>query len=143
MVKCGASSPQSAMKVTCSRRVGRGAGSVVAKARVQTGQVQFLIKQVIERVLEGTGEQLLGQNNGEKPGTGIDSLVAGHLNIVSPEILMHRCCSAFMTGAISRDAFSTTSLGITSALSAHHEDGSHYGNSVSMRGISGQAQGVP
>ena len=42
------------------------------------GQVQFVIEQVIQCMLEGAGEQLLGENNREKLRTRIDRLVAGH-----------------------------------------------------------------
>ena len=60
------------------RRIGRGAGLVIAKARVETGQIDLVIEQVVQRVLESTRQQLPRQINREQPRAGIDVLVAGH-----------------------------------------------------------------
>jgi hypothetical protein len=41
------------------RRIGRGAGFVVAVARVEIGQIELMIEQLVQGVLEGTRQQLL------------------------------------------------------------------------------------
>ncbi len=61
------------------RRVSRCASGVIAEALVQTGQIEFVIEQVMQCVFEGAGKQLFGKHNGKKLGTRVDSLVAGHL----------------------------------------------------------------
>jgi hypothetical protein len=45
-----------------------GAGAVVVEAGVEAGQVDLVIKQVVQRVFEGAGNELPLQINGEKAG---------------------------------------------------------------------------
>jgi hypothetical protein len=87
---------------------------IVAEALIEAGQVQFMIEQMIQRMLEGTEQPLFGKNNGKKLRTSIDSLVAGHLDIGSREISICRSCSSYITGAISLHASCTPSLAIAS-----------------------------
>jgi hypothetical protein len=94
------------------RRVGRRPGFIVAIARVQAGQIQFVLEQVVERVLEGAGQQLAGAVDGKQPRRGIDRLVAGHRGIGSPAIAMPRSCGAPMTGAIFPGTVYTASLAL-------------------------------
>ena len=51
---------------------------VVAEARVEAGQVEFVIEQVIQRVLEGAGQQLPCKIDRQEARAGIDVFVAGH-----------------------------------------------------------------
>jgi hypothetical protein len=71
--------------------------------------IPLVIEQMIERVFEGAGEQLLGKNNRKKLRTAIDSLVAGHPGIDAQKFSMPQSCSPYMTRAISHDALSTPS----------------------------------
>src|SRR3990172_4908319 len=58
-------------------RIGGSAGSIVLEPGIETGQIQFVVDEVVECVLEGAGEQLPLQVNGNETGTGVDVLVAG------------------------------------------------------------------
>ena len=46
------------------RRIRRGAGGVVAEARVEGGEIECVLEQVMDRVLERAGQQLLRQVDG-------------------------------------------------------------------------------
>ena len=59
-------------------RVGGGAGQVVVVARIEAGQIDLVVEQVIQRVLEGAGQQLPLQIDREKSRAGVDVFVAGH-----------------------------------------------------------------
>jgi hypothetical protein len=39
---------------------------------------QFMVDEVVQRILKGAGKQLLLQINRKKPGTGVNVFVAGH-----------------------------------------------------------------
>jgi hypothetical protein len=84
---------------------GRRTRGIVTEPLIQSGQVQFVIEQVIQGMLEGAGEQLAGKIHGKELRAGIDSLVAGHFAIRSRKTSMRQSCSAYMTRAISHDAF--------------------------------------
>ena len=64
------------------RRVGTRTDLVVVKARVERAQVDLAVEQVVQRVLEGAGQQLRLEIDGQKPRAGVDVLVAGHLGLV-------------------------------------------------------------
>jgi hypothetical protein len=60
------------------RRIRGGPRRVIAKARIEGREIDRVIEQVIQRVLEGAGEKLPRQVDGQELGIGIDVLVAGH-----------------------------------------------------------------
>jgi hypothetical protein len=68
VVKCGAVSPHSAMNVTWSWR----ARHVIPKTRIEVRQIDRPVEQMIERVLERAGQELLRQINGQEARIGID-----------------------------------------------------------------------
>ena len=104
VVKCGAVMPHNAMNVTCSwahpvngpaahdalgvgeehhleqhgRRICGRAGRVVLEARVEVGQIDFVIEQVVQRLLERAGQQLARQVDAQELRIRIDHFVAGH-----------------------------------------------------------------
>jgi hypothetical protein len=59
-------------------RVGARPDLVVVEPGVECAQVDLVVKQVIQRVLEGPGQQLRLEVYREEPGAGIDVLVVGH-----------------------------------------------------------------
>jgi len=59
-------------------RVRRRPGVVVAEARVEARQVDRVGQEVVRRVLEGAGQELPGQVDGQKARAPVDMLVAGH-----------------------------------------------------------------
>ena len=63
------------------RRVGTRTDLVVVEARVERAQVDLAVEQVVQRVLEGAGQQLRLEIDGQEPGAGVDMLVAGHLGL--------------------------------------------------------------
>ncbi len=56
----------------------RGARLVVAKAHIEARQINLAIEQVIQRMLEGTRQQLPPQIDRQQSRTHIDLLVASH-----------------------------------------------------------------
>lgn len=50
------------------RRIGRRAGSIIAEACIERGQVDLVFEQVIERMLEGAGQQLALQIERDETG---------------------------------------------------------------------------
>lgn len=62
-------------------RVGCCAGLVVAVTGVEAGQVQFVVDQMVQCVLEGAGEQLPLQINGNEARAGVNGFVAGHARL--------------------------------------------------------------
>src|SRR6266567_356467 len=60
-----------------ARVIGAGTGLIVAKTRIEIGQLQFVVDQVIERKLECAGLDLLAQYNGQEARAAIDGFVAG------------------------------------------------------------------
>ncbi len=52
--------------------MGTGATLVVAKALIQGTQVEFVVDQVIERELEGSGLDLFAQHHRQQPGAAIE-----------------------------------------------------------------------
>lgn len=58
--------------------VGVGSGFIVAKTRIELAQIEFVVHQMIERELEGTGLDLLTQHDGQKAWAAVDGFVAGH-----------------------------------------------------------------
>ena len=60
------------------RRIRRRARLVVPKARIERRQIDRVIEQMIQRVLEGAGEQLPREIDGQEPRVRVDVLVAGH-----------------------------------------------------------------
>ncbi len=46
--------------------IGGGAGIVVAVAVIEEGKIEFLVDQVVQRVLEGAGEDLLIKGDGDE-----------------------------------------------------------------------------
>ena len=48
------------------RVVGGGAGIVVAVAGIEDGEVEFIIDQVVQRILEGAGQDLLVKGDGDE-----------------------------------------------------------------------------
>lgn len=60
------------------RKIGGYTSFVIAEAGIEAGQVEFVIEQVIQSMLEGAGQQLPLQVNGEKPGASVDVFVARH-----------------------------------------------------------------
>lgn len=61
-----------------SGQIGRRAGDIVPKARVEPGRVQIVLESVVHRVPDGPSEQLLGEIHGEEPRIGVHAFVAGH-----------------------------------------------------------------
>jgi hypothetical protein len=51
---------------------------VVAKASIEAREVDGVVEQVVQRVLEGAGEELARQIDGQQLRLGIDVLVPGH-----------------------------------------------------------------
>ena len=51
-----------------TRRIGRRARDIVLIAPIERGQIQFVFEQMMDRVLEGPGQQLLRQIDGYEPG---------------------------------------------------------------------------
>lgn len=104
VVKCGAVMPHSAMNVTCSwhtrsiarrrtmpceigeqhdleqhgGRIRGRARRVAPEPRVEVRQVDFVVEQVIQRVLERARQQLAGEVHRQKLRIRIEGLVAGH-----------------------------------------------------------------
>jgi hypothetical protein len=60
------------------RRVGSGAGGIIAIPPVEGRQVQFVVDEVVQRMLEGARQQLPFKVHGQKPRAGVYGLVAGH-----------------------------------------------------------------
>ena len=60
------------------RRIRGGPGVVVPEPRVEVREIEFVIGQVVQRVLERPREQLPREIDGQEPRVGIDVLVAGH-----------------------------------------------------------------
>lgn len=93
---------------------GRGvrtrAGVVVGKARVKAAEVDLVIEQVVQRVLECSGQQLGLQVHGQKARAGVDRLVASHRR--ASVVAMHWPCNRRATRADCGNGFSTASLGV-------------------------------
>ena len=60
------------------RRIRGRSRQVIVKARVESRQVNRMLEQVMDRVLEGAGQELLCQIDRQEAGIRIDILVAGH-----------------------------------------------------------------
>ena len=60
------------------RRVGRRAGEIILVAGIETGEIKFVIDEVVQGVLEGAGLQLPFEINGYEARAGVDVFVAGH-----------------------------------------------------------------
>jgi hypothetical protein len=58
--------------------IGWRARLVISITGVKIGQVEFVIEQMIQRMLEGSRQQLPGEVNGEEAGIRVDCFVAGH-----------------------------------------------------------------
>ena len=61
-------------RIICTR-----AALVVAEAFIQRTQIEFVVDQVIERELEGSGLDLFAQHHRQKPGIAVDHLVSRHV----------------------------------------------------------------
>ena len=61
------------------RRVRRCPRCVIAESHIEAGQVDFVIKQLIQHVFDGAGDGLSLQVNGKKARAGVDVLVSGHV----------------------------------------------------------------
>ena len=59
-------------------RVGAGAGEVVLVAAIKSGKIDLVIDQVVQRVLEGAGQQQPFEIDGKEARAGVDVFVAGH-----------------------------------------------------------------
>lgn len=70
-----------------ARVVNDGIGLVVAKAHLQSAEVQFVVDQVIERKFEGARQDLFAQNHRQAPRAAINWLVSGHVPISCLESL--------------------------------------------------------
>jgi hypothetical protein len=46
--------------------VGGGSGDIVLKTFIKAGEVQLMINEMVQRIFEGTGENLLGKMNGNE-----------------------------------------------------------------------------
>jgi len=60
------------------RGVGRCPGVVVAITGVEMGEVEFMVEEMIEDMLEGSGEELLGEVDGNEDRAGFEGFVARH-----------------------------------------------------------------
>ena len=60
------------------RRIRRSACRVIPEARIEVRQIDFVVEQVVQRVLERPRQQLAREVDGQKLGIGVDVLVAGH-----------------------------------------------------------------
>ena len=94
-----------------ARQVGASTGGVVAAAPVKAGQIDFVVDQVVQCVLEGTGHQLPLQIHGNEPRTRVDHFVTRHIGLLL-YFELESCHSIWFT-AECRHAitFSTASLG--------------------------------
>ena len=63
------------------RRIGRRAGRVVPKPRVEMRQIDGVVEQMVQGVLEGAREQLAGEVHRQELGVGVDVLVTGHAGL--------------------------------------------------------------
>ena len=61
-------------------RICRCARYVVAVARIETCEIEFVVDQVVHGVFEGAGQELLLQINREKARVGVNVFVACHLH---------------------------------------------------------------
>jgi hypothetical protein len=115
-----------------ARRVGTRAGVVVVEARVEATEVDLVIEQVVQRMLERSGQQLRLKVHGQKARAGVDRLVAGHRG--ASVVAMRSPCNPRAARADSRDGFSTASLGHGNATNS--EDScliTSYSESATMR----------
>lgn len=60
------------------RGIRGGAGHVVPKPDVEARQVDGVVEQMLDRVLEGAGQELRCEVDREQPRVGVDHLLAGH-----------------------------------------------------------------
>ena len=58
--------------------LGRRPGRIVAKPRIESGQIHFVIEQVIERMFEAAGQQLPLQVHRKVAWAGVDVFVTRH-----------------------------------------------------------------
>ena len=63
-------------------RIRRGPGRVVPEAGVEMRQVDRVVEQMVERVLEGAGQELPRQVDGQEARVRIDVFVAGHVGVL-------------------------------------------------------------
>ena len=57
---------------------GAGAGGVVAITGIETGELEFVVDEVIQGRLEGAGKEFTRQIDGEEARAGVDDFAAGH-----------------------------------------------------------------
>ncbi len=65
-----------------ARVVGAGAHLIVAKARIERREVQFVIDQVVQREFEAAGLDLFTEHHGQQPWVAVYRLVSGHAQLL-------------------------------------------------------------
>jgi len=100
------------------RWVGRRAGRVMPIPRIERGQVDGVLEQVVQRMLERARQELRGQVDRDQRGLGVDGLIARHGRISTRNGMTHtfspRPTPAGVNGSVSTPvrsaAFPTASL---------------------------------